>query len=400
MVSMDLRTNVILLWLSIAAIVVTPVTTSHANERARAETTKVVTQVKIKSPKSPSELVEGYVIAEGHDGGCLLQEATGRLRVLVAKESLSTKMTSDPFIPASMDQMSKAMLAELPKGFKTTATKHYLVCYNTSDAYAKWNASLYERLFRGFYTYWKQRGVELHEPEFPLVAVVFETRDGYLAYAKGEEIANAENMIGYYNLLSNRMAGYDLTGIEGLIPPGKNVSTSDLVNHILAQPTAERSVATVVHEAVHQLAYNSGLQTRLCDNPIAISEGLAMYFESPDFSSTSGWGGIGKLNRYNFAVFRNSFPARQPSSIIKLLQDDSRFHDSATASVAYGESWALTYFLMKARSKEFAAYLTELSQRPPLQPTDSKRRMADFRKHFGEDLDKLDREFIKFMSRL
>lgn len=354
----------------------------------------------MKSPKSSAESIDGYVIAEGQDGGCLLLEATGRQRVVVAKETLSMKTTSDPFVPLTMEQMSTTLLAELPKGFRTTSTKHYLVCYNTTEAYAKWNASLYERLFRGFYTYWKRLGVDLHEPEFPLVAVVFETRDGYLTYAKGEEIANAENMIGYYNLLSNRIAGYDLTGIEGLIPPGKNVSTSDLVNHILAQPTAERSVATVVHEAVHQLAYNSGLQKRLNDNPIAISEGLAMFFESPDFSSASGWGGIGKINRYNYSVFRNSFPARKPNSLIKLLQDDSRFHDSATASIAYGESWALTYFLLKTRSKEFAAYLTELSQRPPLQPTDAKRRIADFRKHFGEDLEKLDREFIKYMSKL
>jgi hypothetical protein len=207
-------------------------------------------------------------------------------------------------------------------------------------------------------------------------------------------------MIGYYNLLSNRIVAYDLTGIEGFIPAGKTVSTAELVNQILAQPSAERSVATVVHEAVHQLAYNSGVQTRLSDNPVAISEGLAMFFESPDFSNASGWNGIGKINRYNYTVFRNSFPARQPNSLIKLLQDDSRFHNSATATVAYGESWALTYFLLRTRSKEFAAYLTELSQYPPLQPPDQKRRLSDFRKHFGEDLDKLDRDFIKFMSRL
>jgi hypothetical protein len=397
---MDLKTNQFYLRLFLLGISVSLLSPGYADEPAQRENTKLVSRIKIKSPKSPAEIVEGYVIAEGLDGGCLMQEASGRLRVVVAKESLSTERTNEPFSPFTMEQMSKAMLQELPKGFRTTSTKHYLICYNTTDAYAKWNASLYERFFRGFYTYWKRMGIELHEPKFPLVAVIFETRDGYLAYAQREEIANAESMIGYYNLLSNRMAGYDLTGIEGLIPPGKNVATSDLVNHILAQPTAERSVATVVHEAVHQLAYNSGLQTRLADNPIAISEGLAMFFESPDLSSASGWGGIGKINRYNYTVFRNAFPNRQPNSLIKLIQDDTRFHDAATASVAYGESWALTYYLMKAKSKEFAAYLTELRERPPLQPTDPKRRMADFRKHFGEDLEKLDREFIKYMSRL
>ncbi len=385
---------------SVASVAVVLSTASFAGEPSQSNSTKLVSRVSVKSAQSLAEVVQGYVIAEGEDGGCLLQESNGRLRVIVAKEAQSIQVSNEPFVPMTIERMSQAMLAELPKGFRTTTTKHYVVCYNTTDAYAKWNAALYERLFRGFYTYWKRLGVDLREPEFPLVAVVFESSDGYIRYAKKEDISNAENMIGYYNLLSNRMAGYDLTGIEGLIPAGKSVSTSELVNHILAQPAAERSVATVVHEAVHQLSYNSGLQTRLGDNPIAISEGLAMFFESPDLKSASGWGGIGNINGYNYSVFRKSFPSRQANSLVTLLRDDSRFHDSASATVAYGESWALTYFLLRTRGKDFAAYLTELSRRPPLEPTDPKRRIADFQKHFGEDLDKLDREFIKYMSRL
>lgn len=340
-----------------------------ASEPNAPSAAKRFSRVTVKAPQSPPQIVQGYIIAEGEDGGCLLQEADGRLRVIVAKETQSIEATDQLFAPFTVDQMSKAMLAELPKGFRATSTKHYLVCYNTTEAYAKWNASLYERLFRGFYTYWKRLGIDLREPEFPLVAIVFQTRDGYVRYAKNEEVANAEGMIGYYNLLSNRMAGYDLTGIEGLIPPGKVVSTAELVNTILAQPAAERSVATVVHEAVHQLAYNSGLQTRLGDNPVAISEGLAMFFESPDFSNSSGWGGIGKINRYNFAVFRNSFPNRQPNSLIKLLQDDSRFHDASTATAAYGESWLADLFLV-ANTQQGTGRLSQRTQSTPAHGTD------------------------------
>lgn len=374
----------------------------YGKEPAQASAPKNISRIVIKTVKSPPETVSGYVIAEGVEGGCLLQESDGRLRVIVAKETQLIKSSEEPFVSISNEQMAEKVLAELPKGFRTLTTKkkHYVICFNTTEAYAKWNGSLYERLFEGFYTYWKRLGVELHEPEFPLVAVVFESRDGYVQYAKKEEIANAESMIGYYNLLSNRIAGYDLTGIEGMIPPGKNVATAELVNRILAQPSAERTVATVVHEAVHQLAYNSGLQTRLGDNPIAISEGLAMFFESPDFENPSGWGGIGKINRFNYEIFRRSFSSRQPNSLIKLLQDDTRFHDAATTTVAYGESWAFIYFLLNTRKKEFTAYLKELSRRPPLEPTDPKRRVGDLQKHFGEDLEKLDLDFVRYMSRL
>ncbi|MDZ4851456.1 MAG: DUF1570 domain-containing protein [Pirellulaceae bacterium] len=371
-----------------------------AQEPSPSKIRKSSYQVRLKSPGASGKSMNGFVVAEGLDGGCLFQENNGRLHLFVAKETESIEKTATPFEPLTSAQISAQMLAELPKGFRATSTKHYVICYNTTEAYAKWNGALYERLLRGFYTYWKRLGVELHEPEFPLVAVVFENRDNYVKYAKGEDVLNAESMIGYYNLLSNRIAGYDLTGVEGMIPKGKSVNTAELINHILAQRSAERLVATVVHEAVHQLSYNSGLQTRLCDNPIAISEGLAMFFESPDLSNATGWGGIGKINGFNYDVFRKSFNSRQSNSLLKLLQDDSRFQDSSSATAAYGESWALTYFLLKTRSKEYAAYMTELSRRPPLEPTDPKRRIADFQKFFGQDLEKLDREFVKYMSRL
>ena len=53
---------------------------------------------------------------------------------------------------------------------------------------------------------------------------------------------------------------------------------------------------TIVHEAVHQLAYNSTLQRRMADNPYWVSEGLATYFESPDLNSLRGWRNIGAIN--------------------------------------------------------------------------------------------------------
>ena len=40
-------------------------------------------------------------------------------------------------------------------------------------------------------------------------------------------------------------------------------------------PDWERNVATIIHEATHQLAYNSGMQRRYADNPMWVSEGLA-----------------------------------------------------------------------------------------------------------------------------
>ena len=62
-----------------------------------------------------------------------------------------------------------------------------------------------------------------------------------------------------------------------------------------------RPVSTIVHEATHQIAFNSGLHQRLSDCPKWFSEGVAMYCETPDLKSSEGWAGIGAVNRNRLA---------------------------------------------------------------------------------------------------
>ena len=81
-------------------------------------------------------------------------------------------------------------------------------------------------------------------------------------------------------------------------------SSAAHINQVLSQPAAERTVATIVHEATHQLAYNTGLQTRYAGNPMWVSEGIAVYFETPDLDSARGWRYIGAINRLHLNHFR------------------------------------------------------------------------------------------------
>ncbi len=45
---------------------------------------------------------------------------------------------------------------------------------------------------------------------------------------------------------------------------------------------------TLVHEAIHQLTYNTGLLDRQADVPVAISEGLATFGEHARSPATAG----------------------------------------------------------------------------------------------------------------
>ena len=121
----------------------------------------------------------------------------------------------------------------------------------------------------------------MQEPRFPLVAIVFNTKEAYLAYSEREIGETAKALIGYYNMQTNRMVSFDLTGVAGLAAGNNRFSSTQLISQAFAQPGAERTLATNVHEAVHQLSFNTGLQVRLADNPLWFSEGMAMFFETP-----------------------------------------------------------------------------------------------------------------------
>jgi Protein of unknown function (DUF1570) len=301
--------------------------------------------------------------------------------------------------PLSDDEMVDQLKSELGAEFRFYKTKHFVIAFNTSQIYAEWVGQLYERFYKAFTADWtKRRGIKLDEPRFPLVAIVFSNKASYLEFAHRDIGESANSLIGYYNMNTNRMIMYDLTGVDGLVPANEKVSSQAVINSILSKPQAERTVATIVHEAVHQLAYNSGLQTRLADNPLWLSEGLAMFFEAPDLNNPQGWK-IGNVNYYNFRMFLAWLPQRTSESIQKLVRDDERFKDPASVAAAYHESWALTFFLMRAKRKQLSDYMKEIAELEPLGEPDPRRRIEMFEKHFG-DFAKLDREFIAFMRQL
>jgi hypothetical protein len=271
-----------------------------------------------------------------------------------------------------------------------------LIGYNTSAAYARWVGALYERLFDAFYTFWRSKGAELHEPDFPLAAIVFDTRQNYENYARAELGPSTSTIMGFYSLHTNLVTMYDLTGQEEMKFVGDR-NAQARISQLLSQPNAERNVATIVHEATHQLAFNSGLQQRFTDTPFWVSEGLAVYFETPDLDNSKGWRNIGAVNRYNLINFRKYLRTRPPGALERLLSDDKRFRDPATMADAYAEAWALNYYLIRTDGKTYARYLKLLSEQTPLVMQEPAERRDQFLKVFGKSLEELEADFLKYM---
>lgn len=340
--------------------------------------------------------LSGKVLVTAKDGGVLLLGPDGTLWNIDPSEMGERKNDDKPFAPLSQAEAAKKVLAELPAGFDSYTTNHYVICYNTSRVYAQWVGALYERLYAAFTNYWKLRGFKIHEPELPLLVIVFATKDGYTDYVRTELKDSAGSIIAYYSLRTNRVNMYDLTGVESLRRPGDKRGDSRQINQMLSRPEAEIMVATIVHEATHQLAFNCGLQARFADIPFWILEGLAVYFETPDLSSARGWTKIGEVNRNRLDQFRDYLKRRPAKSLLSLISDDKRFRDPRQALDAYAEAWALNYYLLRQRPKEFVAYMEVMAAKKTLLTGPPEQRVREFQAAFGNDLDKLDAEFVKF----
>jgi Protein of unknown function (DUF1570) len=352
--------------------------------------------------KGQKQTVRGRMIVEAADGGVLFQGVDGVIWSIEHNELQGREKLGTPFKPLTTAELSEQMLAELPAGFRSLTTPHYVVCYNTSRAYAQWTSSLLERLYKAFTNYWQHQGFDLHEPEFPLGVVVFADRQSYDQASREDLPAGTGNIVGFYSLRSNRINMFDLTGSEAV---SKQTGAANRrgsmreINQMLSQPAATPLVATVVHEATHQIAFNCGMQTRFADIPLWLCEGMAVYFEAPDLASRSGWQGIGRVNYPRLEKFRTNLGNWHDGSLEEMLRDSKRFRDPHTALDAYADAWALNYYLIKYQPKAYTAYLKELAEKRPLIDDEPKQRLAEFRKHFG-DPRKVEQDFLKQMSRV
>lgn len=342
--------------------------------------------------------VEGKEVVRAEDGGVMLLTADGTLWNLTPEEIVTSRRDERPFAPLSAAEAGKQLQSALPEGFEIHNTAHFVICYNTSRAYAQWCGALYERLYSGFTNYWTKKGVTLREPELPLVCIVFADQAAYAKHVQPELGGTSTNIIAYYSLKTNRVTMYDLTGIEAVRGGGRR-GTLAQINQILSQPEAERMVATVIHEATHQIAFNCGFHERYADIPLWVSEGVAMYFEAPDLSNSKGWRSIGEVNRPRLLRYREYAPARPSESLRSLIVNDERFRNPRESLDAYAEAWALNYFLLRQRPKEYAAYVETLGRKTPLVWDSAEARLAEFEKEFG-DLGKLDSEFRKQMQKM
>jgi hypothetical protein len=294
----------------------------------------------------------------------------------------------EPFVPENREAVRDRLLAGPYAGFESILTPHYVILYRSSERFAASSGRLLESLHDGLLSRFRERGFDVREPEFPLVAVIFATEADFRAH---REVA--PDVQAYYDVGSNRIFLYETRTEEDDDP----------------RVAALRKPQTVAHEGTHQILQNIGIQRRFADWPGWVVEGLAELAASTR-SSDDTWGGMSQINPFHVATLEDLLDAQWMQQVGGV--DVPAPHDWRRSLVEYlsrrrrlsptdyALSWTLTHFLANRRTDAFLAYLKALSQREPGVDYSDDDDLALFQTHFGARPERLDRQIAQHVQRL
>lgn len=355
------------------------------------------------------ETLQGKVCAS-NDRYFWLQGQDGRMRSLQSDEVSNFRKISPQFSGWTGSVVRDKLRREFGKDFEVAGTRHYVVCAPNGPK-ARLYCETFEELYRTFQMYFSVRGFTITEPEFPLVAIVFPDFESFARYAREERIDAPRTLRGYYMPSSNRVALYESpegTAQQSHLPltPGfpkrrdGSVAGADLPwMHEEPWGTFQGSLKdTMIHEATHQVAFNTGLHSRIGENPRWVVEGLATVFEAPGVRNSGGGSGPARtrINHERFISFGDFSKSRfKPKSLETFLAGDEMFKSSVFD--AYAEAWALSFFLIETRPRAYAQYLRTIASRDPLRAYPAQERVADFKNAISKELPLLESEFLRFI---
>ena len=308
------------------------------------------------------------------DSWIALMGRDGRLYEFHPKKAKKAKRTSPAFRGYTIEEMRQRLYEEYGSRFELTSTGHYLVAHPRGRG-EEW-AQRFEDLYRTFQGYFRVRGFNAAEPEFPLVAVVFGNRSEYQRYRPEAP----STLRGHYEHGSNRVFLYEQSSV--------------------GDDRSNATHSTVIHEATHQTAYNVGLHSRFADTPTWIVEGLAMMFEARGVHDARSYDRLAeRVNRNRLRDYRELVADNRPvGNLATFIASDEAFDRAPLA--AYAQAWALSFYLSETRPREYGAYLARVARLAPFGEYPASRRVADFRAAFGGDLELLDSQFVSYVKSL
>jgi len=352
------------------------------------------------------------------------------------------KKVSSTFAPYSFQTLRTKLLKEFGSGSEVATTRHYVVC--APRGRAKNYCDVFEKTWRRFHMYFAIRGFKMNDPEFPMIAIVLKDRKSFLEYAKKENAKVDSSILGYYWSIHNRVIMFEDQKSQAAIVDQNSATEERLLafavrdetlpgftgsrlrleddawawafssqdaGHLLDGQQSIDGVATraginsdlretMIHEATHQLGYNLGLHNRTGRNPKWVVEGLATVFETPGMEKYAmdrdvkkrmnpGW-------HYGFKKFIKE--GRPEGFLERFIRDDKPF--STQMGNAYAQAWALSFWLIETRPREYAKFLQKMASPEVTRQLTPESRVKLFAESFGDNLILLDAEMLRYYARI
>lgn len=346
------------------------------------------------------------------------QRAPAMLRGLYENEGL-TLLTDEEAV--------RSTLAELGPGYHVNDTKHFVIVSDCDPIWRARREALLERTYHEVMRAADQFGIQAYPPASKLLCVMMHDHDAYQAFGRANDDVQAHWVAGYYAGGSNRMVLYDdetgptavderakLDDLEAQAADARakarrttgksSAALRDRAAKIerfvreerarLERDTEVRSEAKTIHEAVHLIAFNCGLQVRSRRYPMWITEGLATGFETDDPERSFGPDRAYEQREEEFDRMREQGRLERLRSFAGRLRASD---DPDKAEAEYAESYALFRHLFRFHRRELAALLTDIARQPPGE-IPSERQVELFERRFGP-VDRVGRRWLRLEDR-
>ncbi|WP_437223046.1 DUF1570 domain-containing protein [Planctomicrobium sp. SH661] len=325
-----------------------------------------------------------------NDQICWLASKDGSYERVDLSKVTSFRKAGGEFRSSTPAALAGELRKTLGRKFEVLTRGNYVIC--APPGQAGMYADLLTRVEKSFNGYFTRRGWPLASSGFPLVIVVHPNKLEFDRVCLQEGLKPSPILKGFYHPQSNRVMLYDQSA--SVTEANRNGGT--------AKPAQldDASQNVAVHEAIHQLAFNSGLHQRIGENPCWLVEGLATMLEAGALDSTVRSDTAGRVNPERMKAFQEYRATRRKGTIADFISNGDQLYNESPIDF-YSEAWALTFYLAEARRADYVRYLKKIAERDPLDNTYSpEERLADFQSVFGKDVRWMETQFLRFIDKL
>lgn len=333
--------------------------------------------------------------------------------------------------PARLDPLRN----EFPDAFNIHVSPHFLVVYDTNEPWARERAALLEKAHSVYYTTFRRLGYRPIPLRQRLICVLFDSHENFQAYGKAVDNMTMEWSAGYYSTRSNRTAFFHDRQNPAYEHAAKRINELDTNiaqyrqqirqastqrNHnAVRQLRRQMNVASrertwyhnrleavaklgnaskTVHEAVHQLAYNSSIQVPGRMYPFWVTEGLATNFETDDPGKPFG-PMHENPDRSRLLVQAHTQGQLMPlKDFVALHQLPDSAAEAEAVAILYSQAWGTFRFLFRYKADPTRDYLRALAEAEP-GPREPEQLRAEFIEAYGR-LDVIEKMLDNYFKRL